>query len=1013
MKTSVLLLTLTCIAGLWSTCTIQAAEHLLSSPDKRIRIQVADTQGSPSYKVWYDGKPFILDSPLGVVTNLGDFTKSMSITDVSEVKAIADTYSLPNIKQSHVDYKANEQAFSFAQGGKKIYDIIFRVSNSDVAFRYRLYPQGDTRCCIINREATSFTLPEGTTTFLCPQSKPMGGFARTSPSYETPYTADEPTGKKGWGEGYTFPCLFKNNADGWVLISETGTDGSYCGCRLIGHEKGRYSIGFPQEMEMNGLGPVAPGISLPGETPWRTITLGETLAPIVETTVAFDLVTPKYEASKQYEYGKGTWSWIIGMDGSTNYEEQRRYIDFAAAMGYQSVLVDALWDTQIGYSRIEELAAYGATKGVGLYLWYNSNGYWNDAPQGPRGIMDKSITRRKEMAWMRRTGIKGIKVDFFGGDKQPMLQLYEDILSDANDFGLMVIFHGCTLPRGWERMYPNFVASEAVLASENLHFSQGSCDAEAFNACLHPFIRNTVGSMDFGGSALNHYYNAKNSPGGSRRVTSDVFALATAVLFQCAVQHFALAPNNLQDAPAWAIDFMKEVPTTWDEVRFIDGYPGKYVVLARRKGINWYIAGVNAQKESISLELKLPMLEAGTEVELYTDNKNLEGSVEKMRINKKQILKVKIPTNGGLVIHTDKPEAVAASGRNPWNNPVTSPVVSADGQVTFSIDAPHAKEVLLSGQFMEGTRPLTKDKEGIWRITVHIDTPDIYPYSFIVDGVNTQDPSNPLIFPNERFKASLLEMPKADALYTVNDVPHGKMEYSTYYSKVLGMNRPLVVYTPAGYEEGNKRYPVLYLVSGTTDTEETWFKVGRANSILDNLIAQGKAEPMIAVMPYGYMMNGTPMPSSMQAAEMYSTFAKEMTECIIPFVESNYRTRDDKDSRAIAGFSRGGGQSLFTAFSHPETFGWVGSYSAYLTPQVMDKYFGDQIGRKLLNEQFKLLWFGVGNSDFLYADVVKHLEYFDSKGIGYRKKITQGGHTWMNARDYLAKTVQLFFKSNH
>ena len=230
------------------------------------------------------------------------------------------------------------------------------------------------------------------------------------------------------------------------------------------------------------------------------------------------------------------------------------------------------------------------------------------------------------------------------------MPLYEDILADANDYGLLVIFHGCTLPRGWERMYPNYAASEAVLASENLHFSQGSCDAEAFNACLHPFIRNTVGSMDFGGSALNKYYNAKNEPRGSRRVTSDVFALATAVLFQSAVQHFALAPNNLTDAPAWAIDFMKQVPSTWDEVRFIDGYPGKYVVLARRHADKWYIAGISAQKETLKLKIKLPMFTAGEELQCYSDDKKLEGSVKSFKLNKKQEVEITIPENGGLVI---------------------------------------------------------------------------------------------------------------------------------------------------------------------------------------------------------------------------------------------------------------------------------------------------------------------------------------------------------------------------
>ena len=606
--------------------------------------------GRPSYSVSYDNVLFLKPSPLGMIANIGDFSSGMSLEKNVSTNKIDETYELASIKQSKVRYVANEAVFSFTQQGKTIYDVIFRISNNDVAFKYKMYPQGETLSCVVKQEVTGFVFPDGTTTFLCPQSKPMGGFARTSPSYETSYTADDVAGKNGWGEGYTFPCLFRNGDNGWVLVSETGVNGGYCASRLLGHKGGVYTIGFPQEGEANGNGTVSPGIALPGETPWRTITVGKTLAPIVETTVPFDVVKPLYQAKGEYTYGRGSWSWIIGMDGSTNYKEQLRYIDFSAAMGYQSVLVDALWDKQIGRDKIEELAKYGKNKGVALYLWYNSNGYWNDAPQTPRGIMDNAIARRKEMKWMQSIGIRGIKVDFFGGDKQMTMQLYEDILSDANEYGLLVIFHGCTLPRGWERMYPNFASSEAVLASENLHFSQGSCDNEAFNATLHPFIRNTVGSMDLGGSALNKYYNADNAPRGSRRVTSDVYALATAVLFQSPVQHFALAPNNLTDSPSWAIDFMKEVPTTWDEVRFIDGYPGKYVILARRHGDKWYIAGVNAQKETLKLKVNLPMFSNGEKVRLFSDDKVLQGGVKQIGIGKKQELQLSIPCNGGILI---------------------------------------------------------------------------------------------------------------------------------------------------------------------------------------------------------------------------------------------------------------------------------------------------------------------------------------------------------------------------
>lgn len=632
------------------TCwgTANAEEKTFTSPDGQVQVTINDENGTPNYSVKYASSEFLKSSPLGLHTNIGDYSKNLSMT-AFDTKKVEDHYDLRNIKQSHVDYEATEAVASFTQNGKKVMDVIFRVSNRDVAYRYHIYKKGDTKVCVINEEASGFSLPEGTTTFLCPQSKPMGGFARTSPSYETSYTLDDSMGKNGWGEGYSFPCLFKISDKGWALISETGVDGRYVASRLLNVKDGLYRIGFPQQGECNGWGSTSASVSLPFDTPWRTITVGTTLANIVETTVPFDLVSPKYKASQEYVYGKGSWSWIIGMDSSCNYDEQKRYIDFSAAMGYQTVLIDALWDVQIGYDKMEELARYGKSKGVGLFLWYNSNGNWNDAPQSPLGKMNDSHIRRQEMAWMKKAGIKGIKVDFFGGDKQNMMQLYEDILADANDYGIMVIFHGCTLPRGWERMFPSYVASEAVLASENLHFSQGSCDAEAMNACIHPFVRNTVGSMDFGGSTLNKNYNADNKRGSQRR-TSDVCALSTAVLFQSCVQHFALAPNNLTDAPSWAVDFMKNVPTTWDEVKFVDGYPGKYVIIARRSGNTWYVAGVNAEKTALTKKITLPMLNAGATAKMYSDDAQLNGSVKEVKINKKKQMTVTIPCNGGLVI---------------------------------------------------------------------------------------------------------------------------------------------------------------------------------------------------------------------------------------------------------------------------------------------------------------------------------------------------------------------------
>lgn len=343
-----------------------------------------------------------------------------------------------------------------------------------------------------------------------------------------------------------------------------------------------------------------------------------------------------------------------------------------------------------------------------------------------------------------------------------------------------------------------------------------------------------------------------------------------------------------------------------------------------------------------------------------------------------------------------------------WRDVVFNPhIFHPGGRITFNYEAPNARKVELSGQFLEKNIPMVRNSRGIWSATVKPAEADIYPYNFVVDGVSVQAQNNMDIFPNENFKASLLEIPDPDALYTVNDVPHGKVQYCTYKSYVMGEYRQMLVYTPADYEKGNKKYPVFYLVSGTTDTEETWFKVGKVNVILDNLIAQGKAVPMIVVMPYGNVFGSTPSPTTLAAAKMYQKFEEELTECVMPFVEKNFRTKNTRENRAIGGFSRGGGQSLFTVYSNFDKFSWLASYSAYLTPEVMDIYFPD-----LQNDikSLDLMWFGVGTSDFLYQNVLDHQNYFDQKGISYEKMFTDGGHTWMNARTYLAETLQKFFK---
>lgn len=646
------ILKMLCLCLVVMVMPLNAQNVQVASPDGKLEVTLSSMRGRLSYSVKYDGKQMLGRSPLGMNTNIGDFTQDLTMTS-NITRPIEKNYRQDRIKTSEIHYQANELICAFENARKQMIYITFRVSNNDVAFRYTLERIGETGSVVVNDESTGFRFPEGTTTFLTPQSDAMIGWKRTKPSYEEEYVVDAPMNRiSGYGHGFTFPCLFKVGNDGWVLVSETNVDSRYCGARLSDVKQGNlYKLEFPMPEENNGNGTVAPAFSLPGSTPWRTITVGATLKPIVETTIPWDVVEPRYEASCNYRMGRGTWSWILWQDGSINYDDQVKYIDLAAAMGFEYVLIDNWWDTNIGYERMEELVKHAQSKGVDVFLWHSSSGYWNDIEQGPVHLMDNPIQRKKQMKWLQKLGVKGVKIDFFGGDKQETMRLYEAILSDANEYGLMVIFHGCTLPRGWERMYPNYVGSEAVLASENLIFGQHACDMEAFNATLHPFIRNTVGSMEFGGTFLNRRLNRGND-GGTYRRTTDVFELATAILFQNPIQNFALAPNNLTDAPQVCLDFMKQVPTEWDEVRYIDGYPGKYVVLARRHADKWYVAAINAEKETLKLDVDLSFLGEKT-VKWYGDDKNKEPQLTETKLKQGKPVRMVIAPQGGIVIVSD------------------------------------------------------------------------------------------------------------------------------------------------------------------------------------------------------------------------------------------------------------------------------------------------------------------------------------------------------------------------
>ena len=643
-----------------------AREASITSPNGKLTVTINDDGGKARYAVSLEGKQMLMPSDLGFKANFGDFTQGLKIVS-TKAEQVDKCYEMRQVKQSHMHYQATLLTLDFENAQRQKMSMEFSVSDNDIAFRYLIPRQrnDNPKSAVILSEATSFLMPEGTTTFLTPQSDPMIGWERTKPSYEEVYKADAPmTQRSQYGHGFTFPCLFRvpsvavsqqpsQQADYWILISETGVSSAYCGSRLSDYNASTgYTIAYPMEGENNGIGSSTPGIALPGSTPWRTITVGSSLKPIVETTIQYDVVEPLYEPSINYGSGRYTWSWLIWQDNSINYDDQVKFIDLASKMGFEFCLVDNWWDQNIGRERIAELSRYAQSKGVSLMLWYNSNGFENDAPQTPRQCMNTGMARDKEMAWLKSVGVKGIKVDFFGGDKQETMKLYEDILYDANRYGIQCIFHGCTMPRGWERMYPNYVSSEAVLASENVYFNEDAARRQPFDLTMHPFCRNASGTMDWGGIIMNKYLSKDNKSRHTRK-TTDIFEMASGITMQAAIQCVAMQPNNLteNELPELELDWLKAMPTTWDETQFIDGYPGRYAVLARRHGDDWYVAGISALKEPLKLTLDLTMFTAGSQLKYYVDDpKTGQPVLTTLKVDKKGKAKVEIQPNGGLII---------------------------------------------------------------------------------------------------------------------------------------------------------------------------------------------------------------------------------------------------------------------------------------------------------------------------------------------------------------------------
>lgn len=629
------------------------------SPDRSVVMTVFQEDGRSFFKV-QKNKAVIIDRALmGIETSQGSFYADLSLRSKVRDRTRREKYTLNNGKASKISKRYRHVVFRLENLQGKPIDIEFRLFDDGLAYRYKLYGRGE---CTIIKEHGNFALPLDAKGYLTPLAKPKTGFGKTNPSYEEHYVYGVPVGTpSSIGNGWSYPALFEMPGAGWMLLSETGTDGNYCATHLDEVSSGGiYKIVFPNIEEGLYSQSVYPTTVLPYETPWRMMIVADNPTKIAESTLATDLVEPVYKPEIEYALDKASWSWLVLKDDSITYEVTRKYIDMASHLDFKYCLVDAPWDVQIGRTGIEELSAYAQSRGVGLLLWYNSNGDWNEAPQTPKDRMHTPKARREEMQWMQEHGIKGIKVDFFGGDKQFYMKYYEDILRDANKYGLLVNFHGTTLPRGWERMYPNFATLEAVKGMEFVTFSQSDADMQAMHCATLPFIRNVVGPMDFTPVILNSRLGINTGVGPYRRTTA-AFELALPVIFQSGVQHFGLVPENIDLYPFFLTDYFRKLPTTWDETRFLSGIIGKEVVVARRKGSMWYVAGINAESVEKTFQLDLSdFLKSDTEgkaiVSMNGGSLNDVDQITVLAPSRRRTLSIQVAAQDGFVMcfETDK-----------------------------------------------------------------------------------------------------------------------------------------------------------------------------------------------------------------------------------------------------------------------------------------------------------------------------------------------------------------------
>ncbi|MBR4440288.1 MAG: glycoside hydrolase family 97 catalytic domain-containing protein [Bacteroidales bacterium] len=569
----------------------------VNSPDGKI---VFSTTDSGKFVVSCNNQKALEINQLG-------FEGCNTLTNFKYTQAITDEYDMMMGKKSHCTNNASE----FTADLSPNIQLILRLYNNGIALRYRFHDVANKMA--IPKESTSYIISEGTKRWFMQWCESYEGFFpySTTAKQEAEFSFSGMfKSKDGYCCRWSYPALMQPQDSIFVLLSESDEHANNSASCLWNDNNTEVFEVRPDQNETEILGEYL--------TPWRVAIIGK-LADIVESTLITDVAEPANYQSDYSWVKPGVVSWIYWAynHGSNDYDIIKKYVDLAVTLHLPYMLIDAEWDEMKNGKTIEDAVKYATDRNIKPLIWYSSSIGWIDGAPGPKFRLNKPEDREKEFAWLEKIGVAGVKIDFFSGDNQKNMSYCIDLLKDAAKHHLSVNFHGATLPRGWQRTYPNLLSTEAVYGAEWYNNVPTFTEKAACHNATLPFTRNVVGSMDYTPCAFSDSQHP--------HITSKAHELALTVLFESGLQHLADRPESLLAQPKEVQEFFGTLPTSWDDTKFVAGYPGDYAVIARRKGNTWYIDGINSNNEPREINVNLEFISQSSNILAFFDNADNNG----------------------------------------------------------------------------------------------------------------------------------------------------------------------------------------------------------------------------------------------------------------------------------------------------------------------------------------------------------------------------------------------------